>query len=127
MKKQITIYLISLVSISGFSQYEINDDNYEQYLDVKDDTLIVMDFYATWCGPCRMMEPTLEKLENTYGSVVKFYKMDVDKNVLDDALEINAVPTYILIKNGELIKVIEGMFDYEMMVKEIEEHQKSKS
>ena len=116
MKKQITIYLISLVSISGFSQYEINDD-----------TLIVMDFYATWCGPCRMMEPTLEKLENTYGSVVKFYKMDVDKNVLDDALEINAVPTYILIKNGELIKVIEGMFDYEMMVKEIEEHQKSKS
>lgn len=102
------IILVALLSMYCLkAQKELNDENFEGYLDRQDNTLIVMDFYATWCRPCKVMEPILAELEDEYNQV-NFYKMDIDDNVLDDVLELTSVPTYVLIKNGEPLEILEG-------------------
>lgn len=71
------------------------------------DKLIVVDFYATWCGPCKMISPMIEKFSQQY-SEAGFYKIDVD-NVpeLAQKYEISAMPTLVFFKNGkEIAKVV---------------------
>ena len=65
--------------------------------------LILVDFYATWCGPCKALSPILEKLEETY-TAVTFFKVDIDANFeLAERFKISSVPTFKLIKNGRVI------------------------
>lgn len=108
MKPVITIFVVFLSALVSFAQTELTDDNVEAKLIVDNDRLIVLDFYATWCGPCKYMEPIIEALEIEYKSQVDFYKMDVDKNQLDDSEGITAIPTYLFIKNGYILEKVEG-------------------
>lgn len=115
LKTLFVIVLLFCSSLTGFAQQEISDSNAHELLMAENDELIVIDFYATWCGPCKAMKPVYEDLEATYGSVVKFYKMDVDLNDYDDygvtqdfGIVQNAVPTILFIRNGKLLKMIEG-------------------
>ena len=64
----------------------------------------VVDFSATWCGPCRMMAPVLEELSETLGEKVKFYNVDVDE-VPELAMKygIQSIPCLIVLKNGEAV------------------------
>ena len=64
---------------------------------------VIIDFYATWCGPCKMQAPVLEELENSR-SEVKIAKVDVDKlQSLAQRYGVMSIPTLLLFKNGELI------------------------
>jgi thioredoxin 1 len=90
------------------SQTEITDDNAESKLLVNNDKLIVVDFYATWCGPCKIMDPILKELSEEYAGKVDFYKIDVDENAVDDALGVTAMPTYFFIKNSTNLDVVKG-------------------
>lgn len=64
---------------------------------------VIIDFYATWCGPCKMQAPVLEELENSR-SEIKIAKVDVDKlQSLAQRYGVMSIPTLLLFKNGELI------------------------
>lgn len=69
---------------------------------------VVIDFFATWCGPCKKIAPAFEKLAEVYPSIA-FLKVDVDESPeLVDKYEVNAMPTFIFIKDGVVVKRIEG-------------------
>ncbi|ODV96843.1 hypothetical protein PACTADRAFT_32343 [Pachysolen tannophilus NRRL Y-2460] len=71
--------------------------------------LSVVDFYATWCGPCKAIAPVLENFSNSYKDSTNFLKVDVDQNE-EVAMEygVSAMPTFVLFKNGEGIGKIVG-------------------
>ena len=71
---------------------------------IKGDTLTLVDLFATWCGPCKMMHPVLEQLKHELGDSIRIIKLDVDKNeALAMQYRIQSVPTLMLFKNGENI------------------------
>ncbi|ODV63541.1 thioredoxin family protein [Ascoidea rubescens DSM 1968] len=75
---------------------------------IKSEKLVVVDFFATWCGPCKMIAPILEKLSEKHTGV-SFYKVDVDAvpDVSHDQ-DITAMPTLKFFKDGKLIKTVVG-------------------
>lgn len=66
--------------------------------------LTLVDFFATWCGPCKMMHPVLEQLKDEMGESIRIIKLDVDKNEkLSENYRIQSVPTLILFRGGEAV------------------------
>ncbi|MCX6688556.1 MAG: thioredoxin [Methanoregula sp.] len=73
---------------------------------------ILYDFFATWCGPCRMQTPILEELEKKMGSAIEVKKIDVDQNMaLAEKFGIRVVPTLIIEKDGAVVHTMEGVTD----------------
>ncbi len=69
---------------------------------------VVIDFFATWCGPCKKIAPAFEQLATVYPSIV-FLKVDVDESAeLVDKYEVQAMPTFVFLKDGVVVKRIEG-------------------
>lgn len=76
-------------------------DNFEDI--INSDQLTLVDFFATWCGPCKMMHPVLEQLKQDLGDSIRIIKIDVDKNMeLAQEQQILSVPTLMLFKKGEM-------------------------
>lgn len=70
---------------------------------------VVIDFFATWCGPCKRIAPYFEDLADKYYPVVAFLKVDVDESPeLVDKFNINAMPTFVFLKDGVVVKKVEG-------------------
>ena len=70
---------------------------------IKSGKLTLVDFYATWCGPCKMMHPVLEQLKDELGDSIRIIKIDVDKNeALSAQYRIQSVPTLMIFKDGEI-------------------------
>ncbi|CAN3372640.1 hypothetical protein DIURU_004867 [Diutina rugosa] len=88
---------------------------------LKFDGLIVVDFFAEWCGPCKAIAPVLDQLSNRYNSV-KFIKVDVDQLTdLARKYEVNAMPTFKFIKNGKVVDEVVGA-DPNKIVRVIDTH-----
>lgn len=121
-KKNLTLVITVLCGLFCQAQKEITDKDADSLLLVNNNRLIVLDFYATWCGPCKIMDPLIKELEAKYKDKVDFYKMDVDKNKADETLGISALPSYLFIKNSTSIGVIEGVTGKQKMEALIREH-----
>lgn len=85
---------------------------------VNQDKLVLVDFFATWCGPCKTMSPILAELKNRVGDLVSIVKIDVDKNPkVAAANQVQGVPMLVLYKNGLVVWKQSGV----MMVNELED------
>lgn len=89
---------------------------------LKNDKLVVIDFFATWCGPCQMLSPIVEAMDQKYGDEVEFYKVNVDENQ-ETAIryDIMSVPTVIFFKNGEEVERQIGFMEAEEFSKLLED------
>ena len=85
-------------------------------------TLVVIDFFATWCGPCQELSPILVELDKNYNGEVQFYKVDVDEKQ-DCAIRygVTAMPTLVFFKDGNEIERKVGLLPKEKLEKIIEE------
>ncbi|MBQ7239248.1 MAG: thioredoxin [Bacteroidales bacterium] len=71
---------------------------------INSEQLTLVDFFATWCGPCKTMHPVLEQLKEQMGDRLRILKIDVDKNeALSASYRVQAVPTLMLFRKGELL------------------------
>ena len=83
---------------------------------IKSEIPTLVDFYATWCGPCKTMHPILDKLKSDMGSKIRILKIDVDKNqTVADQFKVRGVPTFVLFKNGEVLWRESGAMELSIM------------
>ena len=101
---------------------ELNVSNFDA--EIASAEIALVDFFATWCGPCRMMAPVLEEVDLQTADVSVF-KIDVDQNpALADRFAIEAVPTLLFFKKGELVKKKTGVYPrdaLDLILKEVRE------
>ncbi|HIY88834.1 MAG TPA: thioredoxin [Candidatus Bacteroides pullicola] len=90
---------------------------------ISEDRLVLVDFFATWCQPCKMMHPVLEQLKDTVGDKVRIIKVDVDKHGQTAAqYGIQAVPTLMLFRKGQTLWRQSGMMSRADLLAVIDQH-----
>jgi len=99
---------------------EVTDDNFEQEV-LESAQPVLVDFWAEWCMPCRMLAPTIDELASEYEGKAKVAKLDTDAN-RETTMKygINAIPTVILFKDGEPAKKFVGMTNKQEMAEAID-------
>ncbi|HEY3176142.1 MAG TPA: thioredoxin [Candidatus Polarisedimenticolia bacterium] len=101
----------------------LNDSNFEAEVSSTDGGPILVDFWATWCGPCRMVAPVLEKLADELKGKVRIGKLDVDQNPATAArFGIQSIPTLLVFKKGKIVDQIIGAQSREVITAMINRH-----
>ena len=89
-------------------EYRFKESNYENEV-IKSDIPVMIDFYAEWCGPCRMMSPIVEQFADEYAGKVKIGKVNVDEErSLALRFGIQSIPSFVFIKDGKVIDAVTG-------------------
>ncbi|MGF1460085.1 MAG: thioredoxin [Leptolyngbyaceae cyanobacterium] len=87
------------------------------------DRPVLVDFYATWCGPCQMMSPILEQVNTQLKEQIKVVKIDTDRYPqLATQYQIHALPTLVLFKQGQSIQRFEGVRTAEQLIQDLQPH-----
>src|SRR5438094_419698 len=88
--------------------FEVTDDNFQNEV-LKSDTPVLVDFWAEWCGPCKMIAPLVDELAKKYEGKLRVGKLDVDSQAnIPQLYGIQGIPTLILFKNGQAVQQIVG-------------------
>lgn len=88
---------------------ELTDQNFEQEV-LKSAIPVLVDFYAEWCGPCKVQAPIIEELEKEYNSKAKVLSLDVDANQqIASQYQVMSIPTLIFFKNGKVAERMMGL------------------
>ncbi len=98
----------------------VTDANFQAEV-VESDTPVLVDFWAPWCGPCRMVAPVLEEIAGERGDALKIVKLNVDENQQTAAtFEVLSIPTLILFRNGAVAKKVIGAYPKKRLEAELE-------
>ncbi|WP_118800849.1 thioredoxin [Haemophilus haemolyticus] len=100
----------------------INDADFESVV-VNSDIPVLLDFWAPWCGPCKMIAPVLDELAPEFAGKVKIVKMNVDNNQATPAqFGVRSIPTLLLIKNGQVVATQVGALPKTQLANFINQH-----
>lgn len=95
------------------------DDNFEEEA-LKSDFPVVVDFWAAWCGPCRMIAPIIEELADEYEGKIKIGKLDVDENQgVAIKYGVRSIPTVLFLKGGQVVDTVIGAVPKSMFVEKL--------
>lgn len=99
---------------------KITDDTFKNEIS---DGLVLVDFWAPWCGPCKMIAPVLEEISEEMGDQVKIAKLNVDDNQVTTAeYGVMSIPTLLLFKDGEVVEKVIGFQPKENLVEVLSNH-----
>jgi thioredoxin 1 len=99
---------------------EVTDSNFQAEV-IESDRPVLVDFWAPWCGPCRMVAPVLEEIASEKGEALKIVKLNTDENQQTAlAYEVLSIPTLILFKNGQIAKKVVGAYPKRKLEAELE-------
>ncbi|MFL8709602.1 thioredoxin [Clostridioides sp. GD02377] len=100
----------------------INNNEFINEVENKDG-LVVVDFFATWCGPCKMLSPVYEALGNEMAEKANFFKVDIDQSIeLAQEFEVSTVPTVIIFKDGKPVDRLIGFIPKDNLKKKVESY-----
>lgn len=103
------------------SLLHLSDSNFKKEV-LESSLAVLVDFWATWCAPCRMIAPILEELAKEYAGKLKIGKLNVDENPkITNQYGIMSIPTLILFKNGKVVQQAVGALNKNELKKKIEE------
>ncbi len=101
---------------------EITDETFEKEV-LQEETITLVDFWATWCGPCRKLTPIIEELANEYDKKVKFVKIKADENLQTaQKYSISGVPCLLIFKNGEPVERIVNLVPKSIITNNLNKH-----
>jgi thioredoxin 1 len=104
----------------------VTDANFEQEVE-KAEGLTIVDFWATWCGPCRMVAPILDQLATDYQGQVKITKLDVDANIKTGSrFNVRSIPTMLFFKEGKVVDQIIGAVPRTHIEQKLQQHSAKK-
>ena len=107
--------------MQSISPLVISDENFNQIID--ENPIVVVDFWAEWCGPCRAMNPIIEELSLIYENKIVFAKLNVDKNpIIPSKYGISSIPTFLIIKNGQVMNSVIGAITQELFEEKLNEY-----
>lgn len=100
---------------------EITDANFDELV-MKSDKPVVVDFWAEWCGPCRMVGPVINEMAEEYAGRAVIGKVDVDNNpAVANQFRVRNIPTILFVKNGEVVDKQVGVVPKAVLVKKLEQ------
>ncbi|SFB66483.1 thioredoxin [Butyrivibrio sp. YAB3001] len=101
-------------------EYRFTKDNFENEV-LNSDIPVLVDFYADWCGPCKMMMPVIEKLAEIYDGKVKVGKVNSDEEAdLAAKYNIMSIPSFLIIKNGKVVDTEMGVMPIEKLAQKLD-------
>jgi thioredoxin 1 len=102
------------------SEVELTDDNFKTEV-LSEPGIVVVDFWAEWCGPCRMMGPIFEQASEEAAGKAKFGKYNVDGGKIASEYGVMSIPTIIFFKDGKKIEALTGVQDKDTLLAKIKE------
>jgi thioredoxin len=99
---------------------EVTDNNFQAEV-IESEVPVLVDFWAPWCGPCRMVAPVVEEIAEERGDALKVVKLNIDENQ-NTAVQFNvmSIPTLMLFRNGEVAKTVIGAYPKRKLEQELE-------
>jgi len=102
--------------------FEVSDENFQAEV-LKSDIPVLVDFWADWCGPCRMIAPSVSAMAEEYEDILRVAKLDVDENpAVPGRYGIVGIPTLMLFKDGEVVARITGALPKDRIVAQVLPH-----
>ena len=115
-------WFILMGEISMADVMEVTDANFEQSV-LKSEQPVMVDFWATWCGPCKALSPVVDEVAHAYSGKAKVYKMNVDQNNSTPMrYGVRGIPTLLIFKDGKVAEQIVGYVPKDTIQKALDKH-----